>query len=351
MNQILKNIAIYSSNMISIIKTRIIHIEIFIILLLSFTLLFLKYKINYDEINNILYSLITVTGIFSGIIISVLSIKLFNIKDKKEILFNEFYELSRKIMSFRRICFELKTSKRFWKTFDDIHWLEDKYKDISFNVLHSPSNSEEKAISTEFWLSEELEISQSKADLYLSIKQILNDSTNVPLWLYDKKIVKKNSIEYLSNALMPSNQIWYYLDHKYQKHLEGEISFEDLNLYETNQLQQHISELDPQYKNKEINRKLIAEIGSNFYENYIPRLIELTRILENTFPKSIAGLFISIIIIILIGVISPLIITFFHFNSNTIIIATSILIFLYTLGIIYFFYIFLNFIRNELRLI
>ena len=355
LNKVVKNnfkfLISFISHIFSFIKNRIILIVIIIVFILSFILLTLNQTVNYEEINNILHSLITVTGIFSGIIISILSLKLFQIKEKKETLFKEFYELSRKMMFFRRICFELKSSIRFWKTFEDINWFENKFKDITFNKIHSPSNLIEKEISYEFWMSDKLEISSSKADLFLSFKQIINDASGIPYWLSDNKFVRKNSVDYLNDALMPSNQIWYYLDYKYKKHIEGEISFEDLSFYEVNQLQQHISELDPQYKNKEINRKLIAEIGSEFYENYIPRLIELTKVLGITFPKPLVWLFASMLVLVVTGVIAPLIILFFIFNIKTLIIATTILIFTYTFGTIIFFSIFFNFIKTELKYI
>lgn len=346
-----ENITKHFFYLISIIKSNLILIEIIIIFILSFVLLLLSRKINYDELKNLLHSLITITGIFSGIIISVLSIKIFQIKEKKETLFNEYYELSRKLMFFRRICYEIKSSIRFWKTFDDIKWFEKEYKDISFNDIHSPTRTKGKKSSYSFWLSGDLKISESKADLYLSLKQIINDKSAIPNWIFNKETVCKNSIEYLNNALMPSNQIWYYLDYKYKKHIEGEISFEDLNIMEINQLQQYISELDPQFKNKEINRKLIAQIGSKFYENYIPSLIEVTKAMEISFPRSILGLFLSMLLLIATGVIAPILILLFVFCFKTIIIATSILIFLYIFEIIIFFSIFYNFIKTELKFI
>lgn len=348
MNIKLKNTIRLYSSLFLFIKTKLIIIEIFLIYILSFILLLLSFKINYEEINNVLHSLITVTGIFSGIIISVLSIKIFQLKEKKEILYKDFCDLSIKLMFFRRICYQIKSSKIFWKTFDDISWFENNFKGISFNEIHSPSGSKDR--SSNFWLSSKLEISKPKADLYLTFKQILNDPNDTPYWVIDKKIVHKNTIEYLNNVLMPSNQIWYYLDSKYEKDIKGEISFE-LNQYEINQLQQYISELDPLFKNKEIDRKLIAEIGSKFYENYIPRLIDVTKALEITFPNSIIGLFVSMLLLILTGVITPMIILFFLFNLKTLLISTSILIFLYTFEIIYFFNIFFDFIRSELKYI
>ena len=83
---------------------------LFFILILSF--LIFNYEINISELKNILDNLITVTGIFSAIILSFLSIKLFQIKEKKEKLFGELNDLSRKLMFFKKVCYTINYSFR-----------------------------------------------------------------------------------------------------------------------------------------------------------------------------------------------------------------------------------------------
>lgn len=134
------------------------------------------------------------------------------------------------------------------------------------------------------------------------------DHTKLPIpWHQDRTMRFDYSIEQLSNYLNPSNQIWYYMDYKFQKLGKGNFNDQEIFKLDVNQINELIGRIDSKYKGKEFDRKILADLGTEFYEIIIPKIIELTK--QNTgLPKSLKRSMNGLMLIMLIGVIFPLLI-------------------------------------------
>jgi hypothetical protein len=105
------------------------------------------------------------------------------------------------------------------------------------------------------------------------------------------------------------------LEGRYQKHTKGLINDKYFNSMEINQIHELASSIDSKFKNSDVNRHLIAEIGSEFYEIILPELYQLTAINQRGMPRGIQKLLISIIAILIFGVVIPLYFSLFPIGS------------------------------------
>lgn len=295
---------------------------IFIIIIELILLIIINNPIdNYLDLQS---DLISVSGIFSGILVALFSAKLFQEKSKKEKLKENINYFSEKLTLFRKIIFFVKESRNFWikeNTIRNYNRLKNK---IRLLTLQSKNvEKEEKEL-------QKLTKSNNTAKIYHLMNFIYGGDSSEE-WLYDRKANFEYSLDELYDLYYPINNIWYYFDGRYAKHTKGLIN-EDKNAIDLHRLAEirEISiAIDSRFKGREIDRKLIADLGSDFHLYHIPELIKLTREYLIDFPKPLKKLFSSLVLIVISGIVCPMIlkISVINFEKQITIISASILVF------------------------
>lgn len=267
-------------------------------------LLYSKYPFPRDLIQTIQSNLITVSGILVGIVIAYLSAKQFQIRQNRENLQSRLDHLSDKLTNFRKLLYRVMKSRDFWVRYSDIQAFKKKYPRITFTDLHDHGNDRSDLVS-QFWLDEK-EIDNTTADLYLAMEEITGSIEHADEWAYDKLHTYNYSLDYLHRCYMPSNQIWYFLEGRYAKHTEGLINDQGIWVLYIDAVRDFATQIDSKFKDKDFDRHLLAQIGTDFHELYIPQLIELTRMIQKGLSNSMKTLLITLTIILTAGVLVPL---------------------------------------------
>jgi len=326
-----------------------VKFKYWIILLLGLGMLvasrFLKF--NNSNISTIQTNIITVSGIFAGFVIAYIAAKIFQIRSEREKLKIDINFLSAKLTNFRKLLYFVVGSDNFFVRRSDISKYERKYNKAGYESIHYNEGPNQDA--DKFWL-EEKELSRTTIDIYLSIKAIIDDKNTTPLWIYDRDITFDYTLKQIQKYYEPSSQIWYYLEGRYEKHAKGLINDKDFNLSDVNRIRELASLIDQKFKNRDVDKNLIADLGNEFYEIYLPRLYELTEKIQLGLPKGLRLLVISISLIMLFGVILPLFACMFDFGAClnkilTMISGMSVIILFFN-----FFYDFINTIKFEILL-
>ncbi|MFL3663677.1 MAG: hypothetical protein ACJ04Q_06735 [Flavobacteriales bacterium] len=263
------------------------------------------YPFEYSKTQTIQNNLITVSGIFAGIVVAYLSAKLFQVREERENYQIKLNHLADKLTNYRKILYMVMKSWQFWVRYSDIASAKRKYPGISFTKLHSHEIDKYKEIRS-FWLDEK-DLSSTTVDLYMAMEEITGDVEGDVSWVYDRVYSYRYSLDYLQRISMPSNQIWYYLEGRYSKHTQGLINDKKI-ASRYNEVNQLPAEIDPKFKDLDFNRHLLASISTEFHEIYIPQLIELTELTQKGITKSMINLMVTLVVILVFGVMVPLLI-------------------------------------------
>lgn len=332
-------------------KKYIFHITKYLILTLiglGIIILYYKFPFKSETLRTIQNNLITTSGILTGIVIAYLSAKQFQIKQKREDIQVELNHLSNKLTNFRKILFRVMKSRNFWNKYNDIEKLKTKYPGITFNDIHNQGEKRNE-LASQFWLKEE-EICTTTADLFLAMEEITGPIDQADNWAYDKLHTYNYSLDYLVRCHMPTNQIWYYLEGRYEKHTEGLINDKKIWMPFKDDVREFASQIDSKYKSVDIDRHTLAQIGAEFHEIYIPRLIEMTRKIQKGLPKSMRILLITLTIILTSGVLIPLIMQTLSISSCISKLLTFSMVFIVICGLLSFMFDFHRMLNKEVRL-
>lgn len=274
-------------------------------------LMILRIEYNAMNITSIISNIITVSGIFAGIVIAYLLSKIFQIRGEREQRKVEIDKYSKKLTSFRKLLHYVMNSYEFWVRWDDIKKFENQYKGVDFDELHNQVG--ESKNSSRFWL-EEKGLSRTTVDLYQSMKAIFDNPDRTPIWVYDRTAEFNYSIDQLRKYYEPSGQIQYYLQGRYAKHTHGLINDKEINRRDVHRIREHASSIDSMFRNQDVDRNLIANVANEFYEIYIPKLLDLTILNHKGMSSGMKQMVISILMILLFGVVIPLLISITPYN-------------------------------------
>jgi hypothetical protein len=314
----------------TILMKKILHMKHLIGLILIETLVLIILNSNMEISDSFLSSLVSVTGILAGIIIAFLTTIFFNEKKNREKIKVELDELSFKLTTFRKILYNILITVDFWVEYNKILEFRRKYPQIEFSDLHSDDMTEEVK---GFWLKGEYPT--SGIDLYLAMRQIYG-SDSPEYWLSDEKIKIDYSIEQLRSYTIPSNQIWYYLDGRFMKHGKGNFDDSKIPPYRLNLIQGSVSNISKEFMGCEVNRVLLAELGTKFHSDYLPDMIKLTSRLKSKVPKTVNQLFFFLTLMLFFGCIIPLFLMAFRFDYEKYYIMAVLVMFIlglyYTVG-------------------
>lgn len=323
--------------------------EILIALIgLALAALFYKFPAPSERILNIQNYLITVGGIISAFVIAYLSGKIFNLRNERENRQVEINKYSEKLTNFRRLLYYVMKSRDFWVRYNDIAAFKKKYPGLNYERLHSQQGDDE--LSRKFWLEEE-ELSSSTVDLYLAMEAIYGDiEDGVMPWATDKSVSFNYSLDEIAKYYDPSNQIWYYLDGRFAKHGAGRFNDTGIwRLYESN-ANQAMAKIDTIYNGKEFHRLVLAEIGSEFYALYLPKLFELTE-KDTGIPRSLLKTFYSLFAIMIFGVLLPIIIQSINISGDLNILLTLIFVWATSLSLLKFIFDFYEFLDEDVHVV
>ena len=319
------------------------HITIFILGVLL-TLVFYLKPPAFERIVNIQNYLITVGGIISALVIAYFSAKIFNLKIERENRQTEIDKLGYRLTGFRQLLYFVMKSRDFWLKYNDIKKFKMKYPDLNRQRLTSIG---EDKLKYEFYF-EQTEISQNTIALYTAMEIIYDiDEIKSDSWAFERTIIERYNIDDLSKYLEPCNQIWYFLEGRYAKHGVGLFDDEGLSIIFTEKFQEKISIADINMKGKDFHRVLLANLGSEFYEFVIPKMIELIK--QNTgIPNELRKTFYSLLAIMVFGVIFPLILMSISVNSFLNIRLTLIFVNLTILSLVFFLFEFYSLLKDEI---
>lgn len=329
-------------------KYQISKFTVIIALVVGAILLFLYFPFQDENIQMIQSNLITVSGILTGIVIAYLFAKQFLLIQKREEKQKEINVLSEKLTLFRKILYRVMNSHDFWINYGDIKKYKQKYKDVSFSDLHG-NPKEKKELARKFWLDEK-DICSTTADLYLSMEEITGPIETGELWAYERTNSYTYSLDYLRDCHMPSNQIWYYLKGRYGKHTKGLINDKAIWVLFKNDVTEFASQIDKKYKERDFDRHLLGDIGTDFHEEYIPRLIDLTNDNSKGLSKSMTTLIVTLTVILIFGVIIPLFIQTIDLKVNFSKIITFSSVLIVIAGLTNFLFDFYRMLNKEIEL-
>lgn len=322
-----------------------IKYQILIVVGLVLTLLFLNYPAPDDRILIIQSYLITVSGVISAFVIAYLSAKLFNLKTDRDTRQVQIDKLGDRLTAFRQMMYFIMKSSDFWIRYSDIKSFKNKYPNFDYYRLRGVGDDE---LRKKFWFEEE-EISHNTITLYLAMEVIYGKEDNAFLpWAYDRTATCRYTIDDLSKYHEPSNQIWYFLEGRYAKHGKGLFNNEGLSMLFQENFKELLARADLKHKGKDFNRHIIADLGTEFYEYVIPKMVELIN--QNTgIPKSLLKTFYSLLSIMLFGVIMPLVLQSILVSASLNSFLTLSFVGLTTLSLLYFLFEFYDLLKDELN--
>lgn len=290
-------------------KLRIIKWVIGLTITTVVSTVFYARPLKMDEVQNVQDNLISASGILAGILIVFLSAKLFQIAEDNNKSKELLNELSDKLTQYRKILYRILRSHEIWTNKRDVEKFKKEEFNATYYTLHA-DDIESKDIRRKYWLDAiDKPLSYTTIDLYLAMEEITGKSDETSYWAYDDTTYYEYALEYLKRIENPANQIWYYLDGRYAKHTIGEINedgFATIELIDKN-MNTLITSISPEFKSREFDRVLVAEISTFFYEKVIPEMIRIMVRRSKPLTKSVLGLLASLIIVLVAGVVMPLI--------------------------------------------
>lgn len=257
-----------------------------------------------DKLSDIQGNLINVSGIITAIVLAFLSSKIIDIVQKKIENQRIIDEISVKLTDFRKLLYCIMKSHDFWERLSDVRLFKAKYPGLTFSHLHSHINDRKDEV-TKFWL-EEPQLSGTTVDLFMAMEEITGPLEGAESWFYDDLHIYYYNVDYLERCVMPSNQIWYYLEGRYAKHTVGLIHDDKISVIYQNNVRDLVTKINPVYKSYDVDRTVIADIATEFHEKHLPITIELTKENEKGIPAGILIQFITLVVILIAGVVIPL---------------------------------------------
>jgi len=313
------------------------------IVILSLAISFALYKLNYNSVNAsaFLTNLITVSGITTAIIISYAANKMFQERTKRLNRELKIEELFSKITSFRKVAYYIAESDNLWDNYEDITTFKNDENEFSYENIHN--HQDDNNLILDFW-NGNLPYNTSTIDFYLALQEIIGDP-NQDGWKFDPVYKSEYTLTEIEKLYDPSNQLWYYLFHENNTETihDGSVN----KLFEP-YFSKELKNIDTKYTYLNDIPTIIAKLGSDFHEEYLPKAYSLMKKNLAPLPTHFQLLINILLIIIIFGIILPL----GHFWSDHAIVSDLILIFSTGFSItslISLFFVLKMFIRREVR--
>lgn len=332
-------------------------IFLFLMLLaISLTTLFYSYPIiKPDELNSLLANVIQFAGIFSAILITFIISKVFQIRQEKLQVFNAAESISNKVTHFRRIARIIINCRGFWQS------QMRTYVDQNFQYLTKfdmrnfdlPDNDPTEILRKRYYAEQNTDNpNYYGVELYMDLKSLVLDY-GYPEWeLYDD--FDRNGV--YSNELVEkwihyhSGDLWYFLVNEWSQY-DLTFHIHAFSKADKEKILGLATKIDEKYKGRELDNKLLGDIGSDFISYYFPMLYEKTDYLSKGLPPLLIILLVILTITVSCGVILPIIInsTAIEFQAREVLTYLSLTILICSL--VYFLLKFRKLMESVIRFI
>lgn len=277
-----------------------------IVLLIVITYFLYKIDYNWTDYKNINYLLMSCSGIFSAIVISVLISGLNNLKSQRLVLRDKINILSDKLTAFRRVLYFVIHSDGFWNNaeFSRIaRQIRQEYPRI--NAKNIFEAHKDKTLKT---ITKNEQYGTYKMSLFINLLTIVDIHRSqeinfiMPANKYKYTLAK---LEYYHECF---NNIWFYLDHKPAKGLNDNSS--SLSTLYRSDFVENYKKIDGEtIKWEDFNSQLLVDLGNKFYEEINPELHRTVSEITSNIPSTYIKMIITLIVILIFGTIIPLIIS------------------------------------------
>lgn len=302
-----------------------------------------------SDLESLLSNMIQFTGIFSALLITLLISKVFQIRQEKLSLLRKAEILSNKVMDLQRIAFRLVESYGFWESSMRKH-MDNNYPDLDKCVLREgmlnknhPSYELIQIFHSEFMKSgtDNPEVSSyfHGSDLYFDLKALVNNDTYMgsPIYndydwneIYSQPLIQKWE-DYKCGNFWP-----YFSDVKWRSY-DRTFHFNEISSDKQTKILTAIVKINPKYKGRKLDNKLLNEIGGEFTGFYIPMLNRHLKILEEKLPYILKILLRVLSIALISGLFIPIIISATKFDELSNPIALTYLSLMFLIGSVAFF--------------
>ncbi|PTB96153.1 hypothetical protein C9994_08625 [Marivirga lumbricoides] len=317
------------------------------VILITIVLIIINCNIDESSFQASISNILTVSSIITGIVFAYLISKLFTIRAEREKRQEAIDILSTKLTEFRRLCQSILTHNYFWRDLSDIRRFKAIYPLDTFNDIHDQQNDDPRKL--QFW-SEDQGFSETRADLYLAFEQILDSTNKHAPWIYDRTASFRYSLEQIGSYYEASNQIWYYLDYRWNEYSEHVFDNQTLgNSYETSKISELINKIDETYKRSDIDRHIIARIGSDFHAKYLVELYRLTERNQEDLPTNLRGILWTQMIMLVFGVLTPLFLSSISLDSVARIYSLKYSLLIVSEGLLIYLFQLFEFSRQEIK--
>lgn len=298
-------------------KSKTLRQVILLFLVLLFIILTICYGVKTEKkIDSAIDIIFQFSGIFSAMLITFIISKMVQLREERVNRRKDVLALSYKITDFRRIAEILLSCYNLWGK--ELYGLmQGKYKRLTLFDLECGYYSTRSPVlkSTLDDFSENPKLFKGK--LYLDMRSLVNNNGNT--WSGELYGTEEHDIIYPLGLLEQwlsatnGNYLWYCFAHEWGDY-EKELDLSNIDYTKQTQILDLCKRINPsKYSKRVFDRLLLADIGSDFYSYFLPKMHRLVE--ENTsgLPKALAFLTRMLYVIVIFGLIVPLIITVFNF--------------------------------------
>ena len=279
---------------------------------------------NWTDYKNINYLLISCSGIFSAIVISVLISGLNNLKSQRLVLRDKINILSDKLTAFRKILYYVINSDEFWNN-TEFCKLARQIRQEYPRITAKNYNNLEKIYKE---ITQNGQYRTYKMDLFINLLTIVDIHRSQELNFITPANKYKYTLSKLEYYHECFNNIWYYLNHKPAKELNDNAT--SLPILYRKDFVDNYKKIDGKtIKWEDFNSQLLVDLGNKFYEEINPELHKSISEITSNIPSTYIKMIVTLIIILIFGTLIPLIIS----ATNTLL-CISLLKFCFTATIV-----------------
>jgi hypothetical protein len=268
--------------------------------------LFVHNQLNIDDYEKVMSTLLSTLGVTIAIIVSFLFTKLFSERNERIERKRLIDIKSKQVTAFRKICFFIRNSHKFWKPFGNLKSKFDtKYKDLTL----SSYDSEKIDFETFKKFLTEVNNGEIGGQAYTGLRDIEGQEQSKAF--YNSQLRKNYSLTEIDSINNASNRVWYFFD-RYKPEI---IDINTIDYLSLKIIKENIKIIYPKYDLTHLKKDKIIEMFSDFHENITKELYYLTQKNSKYFGKSISHLLFDLFIFVLI-MISGIFILSFDFSST-----------------------------------
>ena len=253
---------------------------------------------SYDYIN-------IASGIIASFVLGFLVTKVIAIRQDKQKYTGAIRELSNKLTYFRNICYKLAGDHNYWSThhpaYKSYQYANSIKHDITFEEYYYP-NYDDDVEYAKYKAFYKEDLSHSVISLILQLHMMAGDSLLdsgltytkfPPNYIYSHDEMKKFAL------FSDSNLIWY---------CSSEAKIFPANFYPSYAVKEIIEDVNriyPENKIETLTNDKLENLSLDFQYQIIPRLYNLTKVVDSSLPITINYFVISFILLLVFGVIVP----------------------------------------------